>query len=451
MWRIYRSVAQIFERPQPALEDRVPLLTLPPAFPAAAPTPPSPKAITASSVPPRSRVAEPSTPPLSPRISPAGAPSAPAPLTASPAFHGPLIKALAVAPPPPSPKASPASAPVPPLPSPLTASPTLQVPIFKAPAAASPPPSPKASPAKPPYRLYTVSPAYKPSPAAILSAPLPEISEQSRLLDILRLKSQVPTIYIPFSSHTTSPALSLATSTNLRPNEPWIEMINREFDAIAEGVTERYGGTLNITPDASNERVFKELEKNGHQEERMEISMRSKWQDQIRKSSDLVRKAAAEMLALFADLQKATQHIQNQDARYARMAELLMNDPTYSYRFYPENQKTLLFIYRFIRGMIYIVHCPHVNHDISKSKKIYFLMTLTQADVTPYGNKGTEEYEMRENYNEVIKTYAFLRPYLTGQVIHLLVPDNGTLNFEITPRIDFKSVPQKKEHSVLKE
>jgi hypothetical protein len=92
--------------------------------------------------------------------------------------------------------------------------------------------------------------------------------------------------------------------------------------------------------------------------------------------------------------------------------------------------------------MIYIVHCPNVDHPVSPSKKIYFWMILTQDDVTSYGIKGTEEYEMKTNYNQVIETYAPLRRYLTGQIIYLLVPDNGTLDFEITPRIEFKKVPQ---------
>ncbi len=139
------------------------------------------------------------------------------------------------------------------------------------------------------------------------------------------------------------------------------------------------------------------------------------------------------MLALFADLEKATWHICNSNERYRKMAYLLMNDSTYSERFYPTNRKTLFSIYRFIRGMIYIVHCPKLDHPVSPSKKIHFWMVLTQKDVTHYGVKGTEEYEMRTNHNEVVETFAPLRRYLTGEVVNLLTPDNGTLNFEIFP------------------
>ena len=216
MWGIYRSVVQIFERPQPAPEARVPLLAL------AAPT--SPKAITAAvstaSSPLRGPFIKP--PPPSSKAAPASAPVPPlsSRLIASPPLRGPFIRPPVAKP---SPQASSASTPPPP--SPLTASPPFCGPFIRPPTAT---PSPKASPAStsPSYFSHT-------SPAAIPSVLLSEVS-QSNFLAHLLSKSQVP--ITPFSSHRTSPSSSPAS--NLSPNERWVEMINREFAAIADGVTE---------------------------------------------------------------------------------------------------------------------------------------------------------------------------------------------------------------------
>lgn len=215
------------------------------------------------------------------------------------------------------------------------------------------------------------------------------------------------------------------------------DLVASKYDDLLDKVTLRFEDSFNLASDCTPDKILEVIEvKEGFQQEKRESVIRQIWNSPkiAKESTQLVKEAGAEMLKLYYDLFVATQSITNKDERHKAMAQLLINDEHYSKRFYPSNTKTILHIYRFIRGLRYVIECPLLEHQqVKNSKTLLFHTRLTSADVLPFFQPNTPPYECREAYNKVIDVFTPLIPHLPPEFSRWLVKDEAGKPFVIIP------------------
>jgi len=277
--------------------------------------------------------------------------------------------------------------------------------------------TPKSAPPPPPTaRPQTPQPAIARSPSDLvqpLTAPIP---------------------------NETSPVLNPLTDN--QPSAPPREIpssgeITKKYKALRDQLTLKFEDPFNVAPDCDISKIHQVIEKKEKfQKAERETKIRQLWNSReiVEQSVQLVKEAGAQMLSLYLHLLAATDEIKKRDERFKAMADLLTNDKRFSKRFYPSNTRTILHIYRFIRGMRYIVHCPLLQHiHVKEDKRLVFYNRLTDADVLPFFQPGTPQYACREAYNRVIQVYIPLIPYLPSGFSDWLVKDEEGKSFEIIP------------------
>lgn len=329
-----------------------------------------------------------------------------------------------------------------PAPSTTTAAPKSMTPPAAKPSATSKPPASQSStvavnsdsaphPAAPP----STSAAPKQSPAAKPAAP--SISRIPASQNLTTLVSSVSKpAYKPQPKAAPLAAQSPVPKAPLR-EIPSVKAITERFDALAHKLTLTFDGPINVDPNCSPQVTMQEIEKKeGFKKAELDHKMRQCWNfpEIVRESADLVKDAAAQLAVLYYELIEATKNIEGKDKKLQAMANLLMTDERFSKRFYPANTKTVLHIYRFVRGLCYILHCPSLVHNESKDKKLRFLTKLEDADILPFNQQGTPQYACREAYNKVIEIFAPLKPYLSDEIQAWLVQDIQGQPFDIIPR-----------------
>lgn len=206
--------------------------------------------------------------------------------------------------------------------------------------------------------------------------------------------------------------------------------IATKFDALVARVTVKFEDPLNLAPNCDIGDILQEIGKSkGFQEAELESKIRQIWNSKeiAEQSVQLVQEAHAEALKLYCELYSATQQIGDGKERLKTMAELLINNQRYSQRFHPSNTKTVLHIYRFIRGRRYIIQCPLLSYEFSLK------IRLMTEDLAPFTQPGTPQYACREAYNKVIQVYTPLIPYLTQEFKEWLVKDEQGKPFKIIP------------------
>ncbi|MBS0647625.1 MAG: hypothetical protein JSS10_00200 [Verrucomicrobia bacterium] len=239
------------------------------------------------------------------------------------------------------------------------------------------------------------------------------------------------------------------------PKEPLREIprpkeIAERFEALANKFTLTFEAPIHVEPSCHPHLIQQEIEKKeGFKRAELDHKMRERWKSQelLEESADLVKDAAAQMLILFYDLSVATQHIAKKEEQYKEMAHRLMTEERFSKRFYPSNLKTVLHIYRFVRGLRYILFCPSLVHnDLAKDKKLRFWTNLKDTDIQSFGIPNTPQHACREAYNKVVEVFAPLMPYLPEETRAWLVKDDQGQPFEIIPRkMSNRETSEKKE------
>jgi hypothetical protein len=237
----------------------------------------------------------------------------------------------------------------------------------------------------------------------------------------------------PASRNESAPA---KPSGPLHKTSPFSE-ITTKYDNLLDQVTMRFEGPFNIAPNCGIDQILQVIEtKEGFQKEKRESEIRRIWNSKevAEQSAQLVKEAGAEMLKIYYNLLSETSTITHKDDRYKAMAELLVSDERYSKKFYPSNTKTILHIYRFVRGLRYIIQCPLLEHNqVKESKKLFFHTHLTEADVLSFSEPGTPQYACREAYNKVIEVYTPLIPHLPPEFKLWLIKDEAGTPFAIVP------------------
>lgn len=283
-------------------------------------------------------------------------------------------------------------------------------------------------PAAPP----SISAAPKQSPAAKPAEP--PISRTPASQNLAALVSSAP------KSATSSSAPVAAQSP--APQEPLREIppvreVGKRFDALVGKVTLIFDGPINVDANCPPHVTMQEIEKKeGFKKDQLDQKMRERWNSKelAEESVEIVKSAAAQLAVLYYELITATKNITDKDEKHQAMARLLMNDERFSKRFYPSNTKTVLHIYRFVRGLRYILDCPSLVHNQCKDKKLRFSTKLKDADIQPFSELGTPQCACREAYNKVIEIFAPLKPYLSDEIQAWLVKDEMGQPFEIIPR-----------------
>lgn len=334
-----------------------------------------------------------------------------------------------------------------PAPPTTTAAPKSATPPAAKPSATSKPPASQSSTvtvnsdsAPHPAAPTSTSAAPKQSPAAKPAAP--SISRIPASQNLTALVSSAPKSAPKPQPQTATPASAPVAAQSPAPKEPLrkipsVKEITKRFDALTHQFTLRLNGPINVEPFCPQEVIQQEIEKKqGFTKVELDLKMRTCWNfpEIVKESADLVKDAAAQLAVLYYELIEATKNIEGKDERLQAMARLLMSDERFSKRFYPSNTKTVLHIYRFVRGLCYILHCPTLVHNDSKGEKLRFWTDLKDADVLPFHQPGTSQYACSEAYNKVIDIFAPLKPYLSDEINAWLVKDEQGQPFEIIPR-----------------
>jgi hypothetical protein len=291
---------------------------------------------------------------------------------------------------------------------------------------------------KPAAAPSSTSAAPKQSSAAKPAAP--SISRIPASQNLSELVSSLPKP-APKPQPATSSSAPLAAQSQL-PQAPLrkipsVKAITERFDALAHKFTLTFDGPINVEPSCPLQVVEQEIEKKeGFKKVELDHKMRRCWNfpEIVKESADLVKDAAAQLAVLYYELIEATKNLKGKDKLQA-MAHLLMNDKRFSERFFPFNTKTVLHIYRFVRGLHYMLHCPSLIHnEVGKDKKLRFWTDLKDADILPFNQPDTPQHACKETYNKVIEIFAPLKPYLSDEIQAWLVQDIQGQPFDITPR-----------------
>ena len=231
-------------------------------------------------------------------------------------------------------------------------------------------------------------------------------------------------------SASSSPSAAAASATrprSLEERKEAAETIRARFEALAERFTFTFSGRLNITPASSGAEIQAEIyEQSGFKRPELDVKARSQWSSNTQEFGPLIRAAANEMMTSLSEIELATQRIADPEERRKAVAERLNNDPSIN----PLTYRTLPNIYRFVRHMKGIIHCPNVEHKLlAERRKIIYSPTLTSSDKEAFYQEGTEKNEWRKLHNQAIAAYTPYLPYLNENLRKLLVQDDGETAF----------------------
>ncbi len=234
---------------------------------------------------------------------------------------------------------------------------------------------------------------------------------------------------------TSTPAPFLAPRTEEQRNQSATE-ISQKLNILEITLTFQFEHEFIFSDQASPSQIAPLLHaQKGFAKADLDTRARGKWSEITGEFDDLLKKAAAEMMKLLLDVKLATDHIPKGEEKNKAMANLLNSDPRYAKHFCLFNTKTLFRIYRFARGMRYILHCPRVTHkDIPASKDLYFTVTLLENDFKAFSQPETQKNEWRTLYNQVVEAYKDLIPHLSPESQKWFVKDEGTPAFVIVPK-----------------
>jgi hypothetical protein len=198
------------------------------------------------------------------------------------------------------------------------------------------------------------------------------------------------------------------------------------MEELGEKFTFTFSGRLNILPTSTWAEFQAAIyAQPGFTRAELDVKARSQWSSNTQEFGPLLKAAAKEMITLLCDIKVETQHIADPEERRKAVAERLNNDPYFD----PAN-RTLPYIYCFVRKMRGIIHCPNVDHPlVGARKKIVYSPRPAPSDKEAFYQDGTEKNEWRKIYNLAVTAYTPYIPLLNENLRKQLVQDDGTGTF----------------------
>jgi len=236
-------------------------------------------------------------------------------------------------------------------------------------------------------------------------------------------------VYIAFkTAHFFYTQLTLKrTETDPSKSAPLSEPFERSkllkgcLKKLEERVTFNFTGTLNLAHGAKRSDIEQEIYK--HPDFKPEIlfeKSRGIWKSpgMSRKAYHMMVGAEMEMTSLMGDLKSATKNISPPAEQNKQIAYLLENEP-YLSRLFPQDSRSFMTLYLFIRHMGCIVNCTN-HHPVTLTHR------LSEEEEKLFSVEGSDWNKCKNLYNKIIDLYTPLFPYLPEAVTREMVRDDSS-------------------------